>query len=510
MQDINTNEKKNRLIGPINTDTIVIEGIRCTALIDSGSVISSVSKDFYDNYLRQIPLQSVETLFDGDLKISTTSGESLNLLGYLEVNVKLPGLRDNVSILVTVLATSILTERMPALIGSNVLEVWKLSLQEQHHNEPIPPVNSVVDSWMIDSDTIGHVTSEDYCNFMQPCSYINTRIKVPNTRPYDRKLVICPRSEYENLISSSTVIIPKHQRLVRFQLPTPMSKRRRIKIFAGTDIGTVCKIASVISLNTSNAANDSVDKETFLRSFGDQIESWPNQVKDNLCDLLYRHRNVFATHRHQLGKCTVSKHVIQLSDYSPIKSKYRRIPPNMYQAVRDELQQLTESGVIEPSYSPWSSPISIAVKSDGSPRICLDFRKVNALTKGDAQQIPNVEELMDTLQGKKIFSSLDLLQGYHQIELEEACREITAFNAGPLGFHQFTRMPFGLTNAGATFQRCMEYILKDYLTTFCMVYIDDIIIHDKTEQDHLRSLDAILGQLHQFGLRLKPNFFLMN
>ena len=106
----------------------------------------------------------------------------------------------------------------------------------------------------------------------------------------------------------------------------------------------------------------------------------------------------------------------------------------MYRNVKIEIEKLLETGVIEPSNSPWSSPISIAVKKDNSIRICLDMRKVNALTRKDAKSTPNIDEMFDALTGKKIFSSLDLLQGFHQIPLSEKSKEYTAFTAAALDF----------------------------------------------------------------------------
>ena len=217
----------------------------------------------------------------------------------------------------------------------------------------------------------------------------------------------------------------------------------------------------------------------------------PNEYKDQLKEVLWNNRDSFAATHLELGRCEIIKHDIELSDYTPIKQKYRRIPPHMFDAVREELNKLHEQGVIRPSMSPWSSPISIAVKSDGSPRLCIDLRKVNELTKKDAKSIPNVQEMFDRLNGKTIFSSLDLYSGFLQIELEEHCKEITAFTCGPLGFWEMNRMPFGACNSSATFQRTMETVLGNLLHTIALVYIDDIIIHYSSPSDHIQSLDKI-------------------
>ena len=164
-----------------------------------------------------------------------------------------------------------------------------------------------------------------------------------------------------------------------------------------------------------------------------------------------------------------------------------------------------ENGVITPSQSPWASPLAIAIKKDNSPRICLDHRKINALTKKDAKAIPNITEMIDLLHGKRWFSSIDLMQGFHQIELDEASTEITAFNAGPLGFFNYKRLPFGLTNASASFQRMMEYVLRDLLPAVCLVYIDDVIIHSETKEQHLTNMQSVFQCIRRYNLRLKPS-----
>ena len=152
-----------------------------------------------------------------------------------------------------------------------------------------------------------------------------------------------------------------------------------------------------------------------------------------------------------------------------------------------------------------AEPYLYCSKKDGTPRVCLDFRQINSLTKNDAKSIPQIDELFDQLHGKTIFSSLDMMQGYHQIPLSDRCKEHTAFTAGNLGFFQFERMAFGLSNARATFQRAMEHILQDLLNTIALVYIDDIIIHSTSTKEHLNSLDIVFDRLTQHGLKSKPS-----
>ena len=165
---------------------------------------------------------------------------------------------------------------------------------------------------------------------------------------------------------------------------------------------------------------------------------------------------------------------------------------------------MLEIEIIEPSKSPWSSPVILVKKRDGSTRFCIDFRKVNDLTKKDAHPLPRIDDTLDTLGEAQWFSTLDLASGYWQVGVDPADREKTAF-ATPDGLYQFRVMPFGLCNAPGTFQRLMEHVLRGLHWCTCLVYLDDIIIFSKTIQDHLTRLAEVLTRLRSAGLKLKPS-----
>ena len=161
-------------------------------------------------------------------------------------------------------------------------------------------------------------------------------------------------------------------------------------------------------------------------------------------------------------------------------------------------------GAIRPSQSPWSSNVVLVRKKDNSLRLCLDFRRLNERTVRDAYMLPRIEETLDSLQGARWFSSLDLQSGYWQVEVEEEDKPKTAFSVGNLGFFECNRMPFGLTNAPATFQRLMEKTLADLPN--CFAYLDDIIIYSSGSfADHLSKLEHVFERMLQFGLKLKPS-----
>ena len=144
-------------------------------------------------------------------------------------------------------------------------------------------------------------------------------------------------------------------------------------------------------------------------------------------------------------------------------------------------------------------------KKDGSLRFCIDLRKLNAQTVKDAYSIPRIEDTLDSLNGTCIFTSLNLKSGYWQVKLDDESIPLTAFTVGPLGFYKCIRMPFGLTNAPATFQRLMESCLGDLHLSWCIIYLDDIIIFSKDPDDHITRLEGVFEKLTEAGLKLKPS-----
>ena len=158
---------------------------------------------------------------------------------------------------------------------------------------------------------------------------------------------------------------------------------------------------------------------------------------------------------------------------------------------------------VPPSKIPWSSPVVLVQKRDGSVHFCVDYCKVNALTTKDAYPLPRIDETLDTLLGAKWFSTLDLISGYWQVKIEECDREKTAFCPSE-GLYQFNVMPFGLCNAPATFQRLMDTVLAGLQWDHCLVYLDDIIIVGQTFKEHLTALRLVLEHLERAGLKLKP------
>ena len=168
--------------------------------------------------------------------------------------------------------------------------------------------------------------------------------------------------------------------------------------------------------------------------------------------------DVFALDDSELGCTDVLQHCIDTGDHPPIKQQPYRTPVVRREKVSEMIDTMEKQGVVQPSASPWASPVVLFPKKDGSLRFCVDYRRLNSVTRKDVYPLPRIDDILDAVGGTQYFSTLDLASGYWQVELDEEAREKSAFTTFK-GLYEFTRMPFSLCNAPATFQQIMQKIL---------------------------------------------------
>ncbi|GJT60710.1 putative reverse transcriptase domain-containing protein [Tanacetum coccineum] len=179
-----------------------------------------------------------------------------------------------------------------------------------------------------------------------------------------------------------------------------------------------------------------------------------------------------------------------------------RLAPSEMKELSVQLQELLEKGFIRPSSSPWGVPVLFVKKKDGSFRMCIDYRELNKLTVKNCYPLLRIDDLFDQLQGSSVYSKIDLRSGYHQLRIKEEDIPITAFRTR-YGHFEFQVMPFGLTNAPAVFMDLMNRVCKPYLDKFVIVFIDDILVYSKDEEEHGKHLKIILELLKKERLYAK-------
>ena len=226
--------------------------------------------------------------------------------------------------------------------------------------------------------------------------------------------------------------------------------------------------------------------------------------KERLTKLLQKYDDVFSKSPSDIGRTGLVKLSINTGNNTPIKQRTRPVPFHRLAEVKDLVEDMVQNAFARPSNSPWSSPIVLVKKKDNSTRFCVDYRRVNEITRKDAYPIPRIEETFDLLAGAKYFSCVDLASGYWQVELEEEDKEKTAFST-PFDLYEFNVMPFGLTGAPSMFQRLMECVLKGLQFEICLIYLDDVVIFSSTFDEHLERLELVLKRFRENGLKLKPS-----
>lgn len=221
-------------------------------------------------------------------------------------------------------------------------------------------------------------------------------------------------------------------------------------------------------------------------------------------ELLCKNISVFSLNDADLGRTQVITHQIDTGDAKPIKLPLRRVPLHLQAEVTEHIKEMQVNGITQPSCRPWGAPVVPVRKKDGTLRFCVDYRRLNDVTKKDAYPLPRIDDALDSLAHARWFSTLDLASGYWQVEVDPKDKHNTAFITRQ-GLFEFNVLSFGLCNAPSTFQRLMDLVLADLQWTTCLVYLDDIIVFGRTFVEHLQRLDEVLCKLRHANLKVKPS-----
>jgi len=504
-----------KLVGSVNESSACIDHIITQTLLDTGSMVTCVGHSFVQSQLRSLPKYPISHI----LSVRGPMDEPLPYHDFIEVDISLPvdGQMHCVGTFpVLVSPDTDYNRKVPLLIGTNVLDHFYDQMEKRFGQLPSSQVCKTI---RVALQTIalrrrhlektegiyGLVRAKDsVCLEPQQSVVIecNTQIAIPVVKSVAmvqaQRTFVNDKDVSNLVVTPGLVSISDQCSVVHVELVNSGSDV--VRLDANTIIGEVHQV-------TIEHGYSSDSDSEFLSQFGlnDLSCNIPGDAVKTLSALLLEQREMFAKSNIDLGKTSVVKHSIELTDTVPFKERSRRINPALYEEVREHLEEMKKANVIRESSSPWASAVVLVRKKDGSLRFCIDFRKLNNRTVRNAHSLPRIEETLDVLQGASWFSSLDLCSGYWQVEMKEEDKSKTAFTVGPLGFFECNRMPFGLTNSPATFQYLMEKVVGDLNLKTCLIYLDDIVIFSKTVEEHINRLREVLLRLQNAGLKLKPS-----
>lgn len=465
-----------------------INGVQAECLIDTGATLSIISKKAWDT-VRQHGSSDVVPF---NSTILSASSDRLVTYGKAELVVEISGvqciadlviadiendvilgldfLKDNNCHLDLTKDTLYIKEKSCKLVLGGKLGCFRVTVAE---TVTIPPRSEMI---------------------------ISGKVTLPVLRQANLGIVepvesISPRLVAKSLVHSSE------------QVPIRIMNigEQEEKIYTGTHIANLSLVSEVNNTDYRRAPVDLMKpipghlKELYERT----ITGMNRQQREQVANLLTKYSSTFAESDKDLGRTGIIKHKINTRGAAPIRQPLRRVPHHMMSEVDDQIDDMLDRHVIQPSSSPWAGGIVMVQKKDGTKRFCVDCRRLNEVTEKDAYPLPRIDESLDRLSGAEWFSCVDLNSGYWQVEVDEADRYKTAFTSRR-GLFEFRVMPFGLCNAPATFERLMELVLAGLNWEICLIYLDDIIIIGKSFGEMVANLDRVLGALKKAGLKLKP------
>lgn len=291
--------------------------------------------------------------------------------------------------------------------------------------------------------------------------------------------------------------------LIRVINPAPTDKR----LYRGTVLGYLEKLVSTddsqVVFNLDNSTQ-CTPEEVVEQIISEHREILNQSEIESLTEMLYKFRGVFSRSSTDVGCARDYHHNVDTGQCPPVAAAPRRVERHVENEVENLVGNLKKKGIITPCHSPWNSPIVVVRKKSGELRLCIDYRRLNAITNRPIYPIPDSRDLFDCLGGSNYFSTLDLSMGYYQIPMNQEDAEKTAFTTRT-GQYNFARMPFGLSGAPATFQRVMADVLREFNWKACVIYIDDVLIFGRSLQEHNDRLAAVLKRFIEAGLKLSPS-----
>ena len=487
--------KNMSLVGPSSEVDVLLQDVPCRALIDTGSMISTISKSLVERLgLEIFPVKEL-------IKVEGVGGHMVDYLGFVIAKLDLIDIEQEIEAMFLVMPDVGYNTKTPVLVGTNILKTVSSELSSLSHIAyPWSGIYNCLSAQVDPEVNIPVKLSKSLTVPANTAVFVDGMVHLPVFSGRMTVVTEEPKSALPGGLVISLCVLSLAQSSSRVTVEVKNFSNKSVSL---PDKTVLCQLQQTEVVPPAEVEkNDGTWFDLFdwdemaVRLTGLQMEKAKELVMNWML--------AFSHHDLDMGRVVRTKHGVSLQDNVPFRIPYSRIPPSMFEEVRKHLQEMLALDAIRVSNSPYASPIVLVRKRNGKLRFCIDFRRLNSKTKRDAYTLPRIQEMFDSLAGAKWFSSLDIKSAYWQVEIEEADKEKTAFTVGPLGHYECNRMPFGLTNAPATFQRLMEQTMGDLNMQSCLIYLDDIVGFSRTFEEHLQRLEQVFQRLVDAGLKLSP------
>ncbi|GBO29548.1 Retrovirus-related Pol polyprotein from transposon 412 [Araneus ventricosus] len=452
-------------------------GIQRLMLVDTSANITLLRTDLAQKLKEQVIYTAP------NISLKTTTGEKTEIRGKLDASIECGSRKFHHRIYVAVIT-------YPCILGLNFLQKFNFTVDLEKNEirtggEEIPLFSANVQhskscSILVNKRTIIPARSE-------------CRIQGIPEAPVQFKyaVTIFPNQASQKGVLVAATLVDLEMEAIPVRV---LNLNNKPKILDKGDVTATCEpVVDIV------ARPQEFSGAQHLQSTLENLQILNEEQRTAVRKSLDEFQDLFSICDADVGRCNMTQHRINTGDHPPIKQYPRRLPLARKEEAEHLVQEMVDNGIIEESSGPWASPIVLVKKKDGSTRFCVDYRKLNEISKKDSYPLARIDDTLDALNGSQWFTTLDLKSGYWQVEVRPEDREKTAFTTGQ-GFWQFKVMSFGLCNAPATFERLMETVLRGLSSEACLVYLDDIIIVGQTFEECLNNLRKVFQRLQKANL----------